>query len=423
MIHWRAVRSRGHAKPFGSVARLLFAALSTAVFSGCGMRGPETDYGLSRGTSLNGTSAFAAICSARGHEVRPAIRLTEELAEWAEGIVRFSTYPGPPEAAEAKWYREWLAADPSRWLIYVVRDFDTQAEYWKQVRDGINQTADPDRHAEAEEKRSATVNWVAELPKKPEKIANPDDWFKVEFVANPPRVSTKLEGEWAKDVDAAAAALPVHESIHSRRGRILLSGDSKPLALDLSAQSPGNTLIIANGAFLLNEALVNVARRPLALRVADWPESRSQHVAFVEGSFVMGGAEETSTIWELMERLLSFRWVAIQMAIAGTLAALARAPRLGRPRPDPVSGADRPAAHAEALGAMLERGRATTESQKLLEYYRNWRRSPGPRQPGMPSGRSQFAAAGPRIQPVAGKPPPVSPDTPAKIPVPIKFDP
>ena len=42
----------------------------------------------------------------------------------------------------------------------------------------------------------------------------------------------------------------------------------------------------------------------------------------------------------------------------------ARRTRLGRPRPDPVSGADRPAAHAEALGALLARGRATNESHE-----------------------------------------------------------
>ena len=40
---------------------------------------------------------------------------------------------------------------------------------------------------------------------------------------------------------------------------------------------------------------------------------------------------------------------------------------LGRPRPDPASGADRPAAHAEALGALLARGRASTEAVELLE--------------------------------------------------------
>jgi hypothetical protein len=382
------------------LASLLPAACVIAVLAGCGVRGPETEYGLSRGTSLNGTSAFAAIFKERGHEVRSAIRLTDELAEWAEGIVRFSPYPGPPEAAEAKWYREWLAEDPERWLIYVVRDFDTLAEYWKEVRDRIAETAEADRRDEADEKRSAAADWVTRLPTKPEKTASARDWFKVETVANPPKVCTSLEGIWAEGVDAAAAVLTIHESVHSERGIVLLSADRKPLVLDLSPAGQGNTLIIANGSFLLNAALVKAARRPLALRVADWANGATQHVAFIEGSFVMRGEEEMRTIWELMGLLPSFRWVLIQMFFAGVFAALARAPRLGRPRPEPVSGADRPAAHAEALGALLARGRATAESQKLLEHYRNWRSAHGSRQPGKVSGRSNFGRAGPRMQAV-----------------------
>ena len=97
--------------------------------------GPRPTTAQAAGTSLNGTSAFAEMLRSRGNEIRTAIRLTDSLAEWAHGIVRFSPYPGPPEADEAEWYRTWLADDPDRWLIYVVRDFDATAEYWKQVRD------------------------------------------------------------------------------------------------------------------------------------------------------------------------------------------------------------------------------------------------------------------------------------------------
>ena len=80
------------------------------------------------------------------------------------------------------------------------------------------------------------------------------------------------------------------------------------------------------------------------------------------------------SLWKLAERLPALRTVAIQMAFAALVAALARAPRLGRPLPDPVSGADRPAAHAEALGTLLAASRATTESLDLLERYRQWRK-------------------------------------------------
>jgi hypothetical protein len=299
-------------------------------------------------------------------------------------------------------------------LIYVVRDFDTQAEYWKEVRDGIAETADPERRALAEEKRSAAADWIVRLPKKAEKSASATEWFKVEAAANPPKVCTKLGGLWARDVDAGAAALTLHESVHSERMNVLLSGDIKPLALDHSVIGSGRTLVVANGSFLLNAALVNAARRPLALRVADWPEGQMQNVAFVEGSFVMDGEQETITLWKLIKRFPSFRWVAFQMALAGAFAALARAPRLGRPRPDPVSGADRPAAHAEALGALLAGGRATSESHKLLEQYRNWRWPQGPRQPGRISGRSRSGGTEPSVRPAEDSAPRAQNDVPAE---------
>ncbi len=151
-------------------------------------------------------------------------------------------------------------------------------------------------------------------------------------------------------------------------------------------------LIVANGSFLLNEALVKPGRRPLAVRVAEWPDGEMQQVAFVEGSFVLSEEEGTPSFWKLLERLPALRWVAMQMALAGVIASLARAPRLGRPRPDPVSGADRPAAHAEALGTLLAASRATAESLDLLERYRQWRWPHGPREPGRVSGR--YHAAG-----------------------------
>jgi len=131
--------------------------------------------------------------------------------------------------------------------------------------------------------------------------------------------------------------------------------------------------VIANGSFLLNEAVVKAARRPLAERVVDWPGRAGQRIALVEGSFVLAGQQDAPRLWDLLKRQPTLRWIAIQLGLAGLLAALARAPRLGRPRPDPVSGADRPAAHAEALGALLARAGAAREAHELLDRYRQWR--------------------------------------------------
>jgi hypothetical protein len=360
------------------VCPALFCLL-LAILPGCA-RGPDAEYGLSRGSSVNGTKALADTFRGRGHLVRAAVRLTDELAVWSEGIVRFAPYPGPPEADEARWFLQWLDKNPRRWLIYVVRDFDTLAEYWENVRDGTSETTDPERRAEAEANRGQNKDWVHSLPATPKQVANARDWFAIESAAGPPKISTTLEGPWAEHVDARAAQLWLHESIKpDQEHSILLAANGKALVVDQSVIGRRRILVVANGSFLLNEALANPARRKLALRLAEWPADVAQQVAFVDGAFVTSGEEGPPTLWKLLKRLPDLRWVAAQMGLAALFAALARAPRLGRPRPDPASGADRPAAHARALGSLLEASGATAESRDLIERYRLWRWPHAPR--------------------------------------------
>ncbi len=159
----------------GSLGRvaLLASSIMIGAVAGCGAGGPDTDYGLSRGTSLNGTAAFAEMLRGRGFTVRAAVRLTDELAKWSDGLVRFAPYPGPPEADEAKWFTRWLEEDPDRWLIYVVRDFDTAAEYWKQIRDAIPEADQPERRAEAEENRAGRPAGCTSFRRSPKRRATP----------------------------------------------------------------------------------------------------------------------------------------------------------------------------------------------------------------------------------------------------------
>ena len=158
--------------------------------------GPDTTYGKSRGTSLNGTSVFAAMLRERGHEVRPAIRLDRRAGGLGGGDRAFRPYPGPPAADEAAWYRNWLAAGPERWLIYVVRDFDTVAEYWKSVRDELAESSRADRAGRSRETAGSTAaDWVARLPKKPKSRGrSPRMVRRPRPRANPPEVCTKLDG-------------------------------------------------------------------------------------------------------------------------------------------------------------------------------------------------------------------------------------
>ncbi len=72
-------------------------------------------------------------------------------------------------------------------------------------------------------------------------------------------------------------------------------------------------------------------------------------------------------------KIWPFGWVVAQLLVLGLVACLARAPRLGRPRPEPASGEDRPVAHPEAIGALLARTGQAGDARELLESYRRWR--------------------------------------------------
>ena len=371
--------SRSPGALIGMAALALAAALVLALVVMALARGSvnahalESGYGSSMGSSVNGTGALAAPLRKQGHNVRTAWRLTAKLAGWSDVIVRFSFAPGPPDRQEACWYDDWLESRPERALVYVVRDYDAQEEYWKLVLDQLSGSPDEERRKQAEANLDRARNWVARLPDKAEKPADPASWFAVDRAAGPPRRCRSLGGPSAGAVDAASAGLTVHEPLKAGQEEVLLTGDGEVLALEWEVDRGSRVLAIANGSFLLNLPLVNLARRPLAGRVAEWIGAEPRRVAFVEGPLLLGKSELPPTLIDLVVRIKSFRWVAFHPGLFGLLACLARAPRLGRPSPDAPSDADRPAAHAEAVGALLERSRGAATARDLLETYRRWR--------------------------------------------------
>ncbi len=376
------------ARPRQILLELAAAAMALVIGSGCSQQGPETIYGSAEGTSLNGTRTFADLLRHQGHTVRSAWSLTEPLAGWANVLVRFSTKPGPIDRDEADWYSEWLDGEPGRSLIYVVRDYDAEPEYWDRVVQQLTSPSDAERRALAQSRRDWAKNWVARLPARAKEPADAEDWFALGPPLAPPVTCKTLGGPWAVGVDPRQAALPLHEPFKADdRERVLLTGDGQVLAMDWETESGGRVLVIASGAFLLNLPLVNPARRSLAEQVAAWVGNRSRHVAFVNGPSVLGNPDADRTLIDLAWEDDRLFWVALHFVLFGLLACLARAPRLGRPRPDPPSDADRPAAHAEALGALLERSRDADAARHVLAAYRRWRfprppqdlhRPPGP---------------------------------------------
>ncbi len=353
-----------------------------------GCRGPaevETTYGRSRGKSINGTNALADLIRGRGHNVRSAIRYNEILGDWAEVVVRFAPYPGPPGAEEANWLGGWLRSGSGRKLVYVPRDFDAAPEFWTQMLAALPpKTSDADRK-KLEIRRTQSQTWPASLPEKAKQPASPEDWFATE--PNDPKrpndvtVCRNLEGPWSLGVDSTAAALPRRETLRAESNEnVVLGGDGGKLAVtwsfsgDEEGDDTGNVLVLANGSFLLNAGLLNKARRPLAARVVDWVGDGPSNVAFVEGTNVLADPVESSET--SMFHLLTvepFDWVAAHLGFFGVLLCLSLAVRIGRPRPEPLGEIERPSAHPIALGAILARTRQVGVAEELIAAYRRWR--------------------------------------------------
>jgi hypothetical protein len=351
---------------------IAFIAHGALALTGCG-KGPETEYGLSEGKSLNGTSVLRTTLEREEHEVEAAIRLNDELAEWADGIIRFAPYPGAPDREEAEWYASWLASDSDRWLIYVVGDFDSSADYWKSMVLERARSNEPEGEEEAKCALGEAVDRAGRLAARSAHPADATTWFEVDTAWEPPRTCTSLSGPWAADLDAAEVTLSLHEPLKANGATVLLAGDGKPFVIEKAVRAQNRLLVVANGSFLLNETLVKAARTRLLASVLDWIGQDRCRIALVEGSFVLEEAQQPLSVWQLLQRLASFRWIAIQIGIAAIFAALARAPRLGRPRDVPRARADRPAAHAEALGALLARSGSPQRAREIIDHYRLWR--------------------------------------------------
>jgi hypothetical protein len=108
-------------------------------------------------------------------------------------------------------------------------------------------------------------------------------------------------------------------------------------------------------------------------------------VAFVEGSFVTANRIATPTIPDILIRLRAFLIVTVQSLLLGVATCLSLALALRKPRREEPTGADRPVAHPEALGALLARTSQSREARSILETYRRWRTAPAGRGHGPPT--------------------------------------
>lgn len=375
---------------------IILACMSALMFVGCGDQPIDKSYGRSRGESVNGTNALVEMVRERGHLTKVALRLNDQVRDWADVIVRVSPGTETIRTKEADWYESWMNSRRGRRLVYVVNDYNAELDYWDAL---LETTLTVSERARAQEKRdnaptyirtnfgpSTTTKKAAKKPSfNPSTVdddppADPKVWFALEDGIGLHKAKS-LGGDWAEGVDPAKASIPIGKNIkihQDNSDHLLLSADNKPFVVEWGdSSSGGSVLLLANGSLVLNASLLNKSRRPLTEHVLDWIDrgGKKAKVAFIEGGSVTSEPAKTRSFFDLVQ-IYPFNWICGHLVAIAVLAALAYSPRLGRAvDPPPSHDSERLAAHPEALGLLMSTSVPPKQARQILAEYRLWRQT------------------------------------------------
>jgi hypothetical protein len=307
----------------------------------------------------------------KGHRVFSWMALSPKLHERADVIVWFPNDFTPPTPEVREWLEGWLLDQPGRTLIYVGRDFDAAAWYWKKVLPGApaNQVAE----IQQREIAARTDFGMARLAVP----ASEDcDWFTVEGKSQHRNVQTLAgDAQWLAGVDPSKVEIELNGRIVPPEGADVLLRSGKDVLVSREEWDESQLVVVANGSFLLNAMLVNHEHRKLAGQLIEEVGPPEKTVVFLEswqGGPPIRDEDPFPGMPTGMEifHIWPTNWILLHLAIVGILFCFARFPLFGRPRtPEPDSPSDF-GKHIDALGELLERSGDTTYAVARILHYR-----------------------------------------------------
>jgi len=383
--------------------------------AGCGKQREylEDEYGQRNGIgaaqSVNGTAVFADMVAQAGHRVTSWRVLSPRLNK-ADCIVWIPDDFRPPEAPVIKWLEKWLSdkSKSNRTLIYVGRDFDAAAWYWRQL----------EQNAPANEKASlANHAAIADEAFKGERKHHGNrtgcKWFDFDWDAEHRKVESLRGLEvWSDNVDAKNAAIELNNRLLSTDSDCdVLLGSGDDMLVGRQRVGRGQLYIVANGSFLLNAMLVNHEHRKLAGKLIEEIGSPGKNVVFVESRPSMFKIGDFKKLKEKAKKKRSAaavdsdpssgdtddeetsppirnddpatsppsgleiadvwptNWILLHFAAIGIIFCFWKLPVFGRPRaPDPSEASDF-GKHIDAVAAMLKRSGDTKYARSRIDHY------------------------------------------------------
>lgn len=361
-----------HFRPINLQNHLCLRLLSALIFFsvvGCGKSNNlDSSYARTNGKSINGVSSLKEVLESRGHEVKAAWGLDEEVFDSAHVIIRLADRPGPPGSEEAKWYDGWLLSDNTNLLIYAPGRADWTVNYWQQAVEKPDPSWDEDRKS-AYKRNLNRARTRSDLRKPAAK--NPPQspaWFKTEKIDNGKVVMPIFEwfGEWSGE----GMVWPVKEVLNFPPGHSLLKYREKPVVTEY-----GQRLYLANAGFFLNGGLVHPGNRQLTEKLIDWLEEQHPDclVVIVAGDDPMADPDEGNALWKFLTTWPSST-LAAHLIILGLLGCWCRAIRRGPAREPETRQWQQFSLHAKAVGRLLEKSSdLQSAATDTFERYAKWR--------------------------------------------------
>lgn len=361
-------------------ATFLAAAICFSV--GCGRDGLPNSYGHRSGAvstkSVNGLSVISDMFESEGWETTSWRRLSPKLNE-AETIVWVPNSFVAPDEEQVDWLQRWLDEGYGRTLVYVGRGYDAAPEYWQRV----TPTAPAEDEAwMKEEQQQAEFEFRSDLKAL-------DDSSECRWYRMSPRKTSKQvaafseDSTWADGVDAANTNIPLHTKLlppsdldPAVQLEVLLSSDNGDVIAYKLSDGPNQVIVIVNGSFLLNLALVNKEHRKLAGRlIEECGSTRGPgRAVFLEETplrleiYDQEPANEQRsgftmlTIWPLGFLLL-------HMLLLGVVICFVAFPIFGRPKYLKNLGVSDFGKHIQALGALIAATENRSYALERLKHY------------------------------------------------------
>ncbi len=342
--------------------------------------------GLAGSRSVNGTAVLGRLYEQEGASVTSWQRLSPRLRN-ADTIVWVPNSYSSPTPSHCAWFEEWLADGYDRTLVYVGRDYDAEVAYW----DAVKPLAPAEQATEVARRQAIAKmdNAAARSRLAPE---DEGTWFTIHR-DKPPRPVTILEGPWSDYVDPTAAEITLGEryeppppsvNYYSKDVEVLLSvprkgwmwPDSEPLVTRITSDdwsSECQIIVVTNGSFLLNYALVNHEHRALAQLLVEECADVDDTV-FLEsgpsGPAILDrdperkppSALEMLTIWPV-------RAVTIHVAAMAIIICFAMYPVFGRPVRFITESRSDFENHIHALGSLMAKTQNFSYARERIKHY------------------------------------------------------